>query len=162
MKGLNELFSEMKHDLVNTFLESKMLFLGFSMATFLSIIKTYVFADFRYLSWLLIAIGCDILSKLYSLWFVEKTKPSFEVFINKVLEKTLKYAIYLVISFVVVNFEVDGKKVEFLQNFNVYIYGILIVKEAISTLKNLKMSFPKPLQDIIDNHFKTKDDENKN
>lgn len=159
MKNFNVLLDDVKNDFLKTFLEGKILALGFAMASVMSFIKTFLFADTRYLVWLLIAILFDIFAKLYNLWYIEKKKPDLRVLVNKTVEKTLKYAIYLVITFVVVNFEVNGKKVDFLSVGNVFIYGILIVKECISVLENIGMKLPKPLQDVIDKQFNIEKDD---
>ena len=162
MKSVIELWVDIKSDLCQILIDGKILSFGFIVATLLSFIKTYLFADTKYLIWLLIVIILDVFSKLYKLWFIEKKKPELEVLINKLLNKTLKYAIYLITSYVLVNFEVDGKKLEFLTSINPFVYGILIVKDVNSIMNNIGMKLPKVLQDIIDDKFNLEKDGKEN
>ena len=159
MKSFAELFIDIKSDLITTLVDGKILAFGFSMGLILSFIKTYIFSDMKYLIWLVIVVLLDSLSKIYSLWFIEKTKPSLQELINKFLNKTFRYTIYLISTFALINFEVDGKKMEFLQSFNVIIYGILIVKEVNSVMQNLGMKLPKQLTDIINSKFENINEE---
>jgi hypothetical protein len=153
MKSFAELFIDMKKDLLTTLIDGKILAFGMSFGAVLAFIKTYMFSDMKYLIWLVIAVLLDSLSKFYSLWFVEIVKPSLKVLINKFLNKSLKYTIYLIGSFLLINFEVDGKRMEFLQSFNVILYGILIVKEVNSIMHNLGMKLPRQITDVINSKF---------
>lgn len=153
MKNLNDLFFDIKSDLIDLYINGKIWVFGISMAGILSFIQTFIFDDAKYLVWLIIVIVLDSVAKLYSLWFVEKQKPSFKILIDGFLNKSLKYAIYLIACYALVNFEVGGQKVEFLQSFNLFLYGILIIKEVNSITKRLGIGLPKQITDIINSKF---------
>lgn len=123
------------------------------MGTILSFIKTFIFADVKYLIWLVIVVVLDSLAKIYNLWFIKKEKPSFKLLIDGFLNKSLKYAIYLIACYALVNFEVDGQKITFLQSFNFLLYGILIIKEVNSITKSLGIGLPKQVSDMINAKF---------
>jgi len=161
MKNLTDIVLDMKRDFFSLWLDGKLIILGFSVGGVLSFMQTYLFSDLKYLIWLLVVVILDSLAKLYSLWFVEIVKPSFKIFIDKFLNKSFKYTIYLIASYALVNFEVDGKKMEFLQVFNVILYGILIVKEVLSIMHSLQMKLPKQITDIINSKFEIENEEKK-
>jgi hypothetical protein len=153
MKNIYELFLDIKSDLLGLYLDGKILALGISLGGILLFIKTYIFADAKFLVWLIIVILLDSIAKLYNLWFVKKQKPSLKLLLDGFLNKSLRYTIYLIGCYALVNFEVDGAKVAFLQSFNVFLYGILIIKEVNSITKSLGIGLPKPIADIINSKF---------
>lgn len=157
MKNLTELAFDIKEDLFEFWVNGKVWVLGFSVGMFLDFVRVFIFADFKYLIWLLIAILLDLGAKLYEIWFIQKSKPSLTELINKLLNKTMKYSLYLITSHVLINFEVDGKSFDFLKSFNPFVYGVLIVREVNSIMKNLGMKLPTQLTNIINEKFDTKD-----
>ena len=157
MKNVTELVLDMKHDLLELWVSGKLWVLGFSVGAFLNFIKVFIFADIRYLIWLLVVIVLDIGAKLYDIWFTKKEKPDFSELINKLLNKTMKYSLYLIASHVLINFEVGGESFGFLKAFNPFVYGVLIIKEVDSIMKNLGMKLPKQLTNIINEKFDLKD-----
>lgn len=161
MKNLNDLFFDIKSDLLDLYINGKIWVFGISMAGILSFIQTYVFADIKYLIWLFIVVILDSVAKIWNLWFVKKQKPSFKLLIDGFLNKSLKYAIYLISCYALVNFEVDGVKLEFLQSFNIFLYGILIIKEVNSITKSLGIGLPKQITDIINSKFELEGNESK-
>lgn len=161
MKNIQELFFDIKSDFINLYINGKVWVFGMSMAGLLSFIQTYVFADIKYLIWLFIVVVLDSVAKIWNLWFVKKEKPSFKLLIDGFLNKSLKYAIYLIACYALVNFEVDGTKLVFLQSFNVFLYGILIIKEVNSITKSLGIVLPKQITDIINSKFELENDESK-
>lgn len=161
MKNIQELFFDIKSDFIDLYINGKIWVFGMSMAGLLSFIQTYVFADIKYLIWLFIVVVLDSVAKIWNLWFVKKEKPSFKLLIDGFLNKSLKYAIYLIACYALVNFEVDGTKLAFLQSFNVFLYGILIIKEVNSITKSLGIVLPKQITDIINSKFELENDESK-
>lgn len=157
MKNIQEFFFDIKSDLLDLYLNGKVWVFGISVGTILSFIKTFIFADVKYLIWLVIVVVLDSLAKVYNLWFVKKEKPSFKLLIDGFLNKSLKYAIYLIACYALVNFEVDGQKITFLQSFNFLLYGILIIKEVNSITKSLGITLPKQITDIINSRFELHD-----
>lgn len=153
MKNLNDLFFDIKSDLVNLYIDGKIWVFGLSLAGVLSFIKTFIFADVKYLIWLIIVVVLDSIAKVYNLWYVKKEKPSFKLLVDGFLNKSLKYAIYLIACYALVNFEVDGQKLEFLKSFNFLLYGILIIKEVNSITKSLGITLPKQITDVINSRF---------
>lgn len=153
MKNLSDLFFDIKSDLISLYINGKIWVLGISMGAILSFIKTFIFADVKYLIWLVIVVVLDSLAKVYNLWYVKKEKPSFKMLVDGFLNKSLKYALYLIACYVLVNFEVDGQKLNFLQSFNFLLYGILIIKEVNSITKSLGITLPKQITDIINSRF---------
>ncbi len=148
---------DFKNDFFAWFLEYKLLGLylifGSISTIVIKFISTYIFADFNYLIYLLIAMIIDSIAKVYNLTFIQNQKPSISSFIKKIIEKFTKYCCYLIIVFIVINFQVGGKKIDEFEVFSVYVYGVLIFKELVSVLKNTGMSLPKKLQDILDEKF---------
>jgi len=157
MKNLSELAFEIKEDLFEFWINGKIWVFGMSVGMLLDFIRVFIFADFKYLAWLFIAIALDLGAKLYEIWFIQKSKPSLTELINKLLNKTMKYSLYLITSHVLINFEVDGKSFDFLKSFNPFVYGVLIVREVNSIMKNLGMKLPTQLTNIINEKFDTKD-----
>lgn len=157
MKNIQELFFDIKSDLSSLFISGKIWVLGVSVGAILNFIKTFIFADVQYLVWLVIVVILDSLAKVWNLWYVKKEKPSFKLLIDGFLNKTLKYAIYLITCFALVNFEVGGQKLDFLQSFNFLLYGILIIKEVNSITKSLGITLPKQITDIINQRFESND-----
>lgn len=157
MKNIQEFFFDIKSDLIDLYLNGKVWVFGISMGAILSFIKTFIFADVQYLIWLVIVVVLDSLAKVWNLWFVKKEKPSFKLLIDGFLNKTLKYAIYLIACYALVNFEVDGQKLDFLKSFNFLLYGILIIKEVNSITKSLGITLPKQITDIINSRFELDD-----
>lgn len=153
MKGILELGLEIKEDLFEFWVNGKIWVLGLSVAGAMEFIKVFIFADMRYLVWLLLVLFLDIFSKLYNLWFIEKKRPSLTEFIDKFANKSMKYTLYLIATHILINFEVNGQKFDFLQAFNPFVYGVLIVREVNSIMKNLGMKLPSKLNDIINNKF---------
>ena len=124
------------------------LYLGSIVAPFIEFFTTYVFNDTTYLIYLAILVGVDTLTGIAKVIFTGG-KLSADGF-RKLFKKLISYSSALVMSHVLVSFQVHGKNLLVFSWVDTVIFSSIIVAEAFSVVENLDAIMP----DLIPAGFK--------
>lgn len=126
-----------------------------STASLLTFVEKYIFSDWSYLKFLMIACVVDLATGVTKVWVKEGSKAITSKGLRNTIAKVVQYGAFIIITHVLTNFEVDGEKyIEFVWvNKGAYIALILIeVKSVYENIVeiNPKFNFLKPLMDKLD------------
>jgi phage-related holin len=118
---------------------------------YLDLFTKYVFNEFDYLVFLIIAMTLDSLAKSYQILFLNVSNERFsrEVFLKGNAKKMFRYSIFLIAIHVVCNFAVNGKKVEIPDGFMLAFYSLLIGIEVNSIFTKIGFKTPKIILELL-------------
>lgn len=102
-------------------------------ATIKGLVEVYLFNDFQYVVYLFTLVMIDSLLGAYAAWI--KKEFSANGF-GKFVQKMLIYSSFLVMTFVLMNFKIEGKQIGLFGWLDDVLYCSLILREAISIIEN--------------------------
>jgi hypothetical protein len=110
-----------------------MIVLSITSAGWFAFIEKFIFRDWEFLTYLIIAVFLDTLSGIYKNF---KTF-SFSLLTKKLMRKFFYYLVFLVMIHGLRHFTVGGKENVLLNFVDMFFYGVIYLREADSVCRNM-------------------------
>lgn len=129
--------------------------LSLPLASILSVIEKYLFADWEFLKFLVVFMAIDTFS---SGWYhIQKKDVSSKGF-SRLFTKIIIYSILLVIAHGFASYTVGGVPAEPLKWFRSFICTALLIREGLSIVENLNKVMPGIIPPIIAKYLRDFDE----
>lgn len=103
------------------------------------IFQTYIFRDWEFAKFLVVAVIVDTMCGLIKSIVLNNVSSSAWGMIAK---KIIIYSAVLILSHVMANFSIAGKKIISFEWFQYFACSALLIREAISIVENIAVIFP--------------------
>lgn len=126
-----------------THLNNVKLYLGVALLQIVPFVQKYLFSDFTFLKWLVVAMICDLVTGIVKAW--NRKEPITSKGLRDTISKCVQYGVFLIITNVLTHYEINGQAVS---NFNFgwltkLAYEFVILIEIKSVYENIVAINPK-------------------
>ena len=124
-----------------THLNNVKLYAGVALLQIMPFVQKYLFSDFTFLKWLVIAMVCDLLTGVVKAW--NKKEAITSKGLRQTISKCVQYGVFLIITNVLTHYEINGQAVSNFTWLTKLAYEFVILIEIKSVYENIVDINPK-------------------